>query len=332
MLRLLQHSPRGPTLCALLQLLGEKAALPSQRELSALVLKCLAKLNKTLGETDGASGRLASTPYSRPGRVPAGEMARQIDLPPVVHALASLRATITAAERDAPTELLAQIRASSDATLAAIVEVRSAEVLGCLHGEVRGGATRTPRRAKVPASFAPLLVQVHAHLGMPPPSPARPRSRASAMTPSSLSAVLRTPGRSSATPRSLAKPEAAGAASPPPSRRTSSRAATPVRPSDKGTPRKPSAPATPGGSARRQLLSNDAAADATEAAGGPTVIASALARLDEMKKRYNIPVTPARAHAAAAGTTTASTPSAAAASIQKARAKIAKHEQEAHKL
>mmetsp|Transcript_35400 Transcript_35400/g.118368 ORF Transcript_35400/g.118368 Transcript_35400/m.118368 type:complete len:258 (+) Transcript_35400:465-1238(+) len=257
-------------------------------------------------------------------------MARQIDLPPVVHALASLRATITAAEHDAPTELLAQIRASSDATLAAIVEVRSAEVLGCLHGEVRGGATRTPRRAKVPASFAPLLVQVHAHLGMPPPSPARPRSRASAMTPSSLSAVLRTPGRSSATPRSLAKPEAAGADSP--SRRTSSRAATPVRPSDKGTPRKPSAPATPGGSARRQLLSSDAAADATEAAGGPTVIASALARLDEMKKRYNIPVTPAHAHAGAAGTAAASTPSAAAASIQKARAKIAKHEQEAHKL
>ena len=69
-------------------------------------------------------------------------MARQIDLPPVVHALASLRATITAAERDAPTELLAQIRASSDATLAAIVEVCSAEVLGCLHGE-----TRTPLRA-----------------------------------------------------------------------------------------------------------------------------------------------------------------------------------------
>jgi hypothetical protein len=322
MLRLLQHSPRGPTLCALLQLLGEKGTLPSQRELSGLVLKCIAKLNKTLGD-----------------------MAPQLDLPPVMNELSALSATLAAAERDAPAELATQIGAAADATLCAIVATRGDEVLDALRvaAERGEGGGRTPSSTRKPRSSAPLLRRVQEILGIAA-SPTRGFAGGGA---SSLShPELSTPSRSSNYHRAASAPDTpCGSASKQPRNTPNKRvpngesksgAATPGRSgvltpsrSRSGTPGRAPARKTPGS------VHYTRGADANPTGGDDTTIASAIARLNEMKKKYNIQATPARTRATSNATAHGGNPTtvsvtdatvpATPAELHAVRAKLAKH-------
>ena len=266
MLKLLQNSPRGPTLSALLQLLGEKGTLPSQGNLSSLVLKCLAKLNKTLKD-----------------------MAPQIDMLPVVKELSALSWTLAAAERDSPGELITHIRDASDVTLSALVAVRGQEVLNALRmcGEGAGASGRgvSSRRKASPA----LVHRVNELLGVS----CSPRHRvANAASVENISDSTPTPQATSSdaasVTMSLSGGNQAGSATP-----TRTNARTPVR-QRSGTATAQATRKTPN-SVRQQRVTDASIADAPAATGGDAAIASAIARLTEMKKKYNIEATPARA-------------------------------------
>lgn len=321
MLRLLQHSPRGPTLCALLQLLSEKGTLPSQRELSGLVLKCIAKLNKTLGD-----------------------MAPQIDLPPVMSELSDLSATLAAAERDAPAELATQIGAAADATLCAIVAVRGHEVLDALRAaaERGGGDGRTPGSTrKLPRSSAPLLRRVQELLRID----ASPQRRLPGGCASSLSRPdLSTPSRSANKPRAASTPGMLRKSASKQSRTTpSKRVPNGESKSAVGTPGRsgaltPSRGGTPGGARARKSPGSvhyTRAAEADPTASDDTTIASAIARLNEMKKKYNIQATPARTRASSSAVAQGGNPASVLVAdaavpstpveLQAVRAKLAKH-------
>jgi hypothetical protein len=284
MLRLLQYAPREATVCATLSCLCEKAKRPSERQLADLLLKCLTKLTKTLtpvAPTISLHLLLQRLHELRSSTAPAG--GAPVSLTKEALEAAKYAEALTVATDDVlrilvdcrGPEVLAAMPPGSDATLGPKVS----ELLGS-HSDAPPAAVTAAAAAPIAAAAAVQTLQAFAPAAAEPTASAgaSPSLSGSAhspeLVPSDLAGAFDGAAPSPAAPPQLEE-EATEATGP---------AAAPIDVSDAAAPAE--APM---------------AVEATD-----SVTATALAKLKEMKRKYNIQTSaPTAAPDAAGGATPA---------------------------